>query len=661
MLGKLLTLPELFNNNVFRIPDYQRGYAWTNKELQEFWDDLDLLASHPSQPHYFGVLTLEKVPDNAVNSVLGNQAWLKDGGASIFYVVDGQQRLTTILMLLFELIKQHKELSPDSNALTFTEDRDSVMGRYIRCGNKLVPNVFGYRFGYARDDQTDAFLRRYVFEDQNVAEDTRQSAYTQNLRNAKTFFNEKFCGMPTTADLRDRFKLLVERLRFNTFEVDSDLDVCMTFEAINNRGKPLSDLEKLKSRLIYLSGLLAGHDLPTLDIYRKQINDRWKKVYALLGWSPDIQLDDDELLNLGWIIHFGKYGDIPRADHLFKEEFFPQTILQRTSLQEKWTPIDAFTKALEDAVTPFVAMEYPGKILELKGQNKLNRDIPEQAISYLEKLSRLGANAFRPLVLAALIRHQEGRVFDDQLCKLLKASERYIFIVLGLSDRRADTGRNKYFRIAHQLYQKPEKIADWINEIELDAESWFDAPRFVSIVQEWYEKGPKNGFYGWNELRYVLFEYEQHLYDTRFTRISGREPLLWTSVVRKKLEESVEHIYPQTATDVSWVNAFGQGPNTRLLHSLGNLLLLSLSKNISLQNRPYTEKAHGANGYRNPYRKGSCSEFVVADTWQDWTPQSVHERTKQLLGFIVERWDVNRIKWEMAQNDILKYISSRDC
>jgi uncharacterized protein with ParB-like and HNH nuclease domain len=328
LLGKLLTLPEIFNNTVSRIPDYQRGYAWSDKELQDFWDDLDLLSSHSSQPHYVGVLTLEKVPQDALALVLGNgQEWLQDGGQQFFYVVDGQQRLTTILILLFELIKWHKALSPMSQALTAGEDRDSVMSKYIRCENKLVPQVFGYRLGYACDDQTDAFLRREVFEDRSVSQSIKQSAYTQNLLNAKKFFADKLRKMPTTVDLQGRFKLIVERLRFNTFGVDSDLDVCMTFEAINNRGKPLSDLEKLKSRLIYLAGLLAGHDSNRLAVYRKQINDRWKKVYGLLGWSPEVQLDDDEFLNLTWIIYFGRYGDIPRADHLFKQQFFPRTIL----------------------------------------------------------------------------------------------------------------------------------------------------------------------------------------------------------------------------------------------------------------------------------------------------------------------------------------------
>lgn len=662
MLGKLSSPSEIFNDAVFRIPDYQRGYAWTDKELRELWDDLDLLASYSSQPHYVGVLTLEKVPDEQVYSALGEgQEWLKDG--SVYYVVDGQQRLTTILILLFELIKRHEELSPNNNALTSSEDRDSARKKYIRCANNLVPEVSGYRLGYASDAQADAFLRREVFEDSNVSAAIKQSRYTQQLLGAKKFFADNFNNFTASA-LQDRFKLLVERFRFNTFEVSSELDVCMTFEAINNRGKLLSDLEKLKSRLIYLAGLLAGSNLETLNLYRNKINDRWKKVYGMLGWSPQIQLDDDEFPGLVWTIYYGKYADIPRSEHLFKQEFFPRTIMKENQ-KEKWKPIDNFTKALASAAGPWVAIKYPGQIPHLLEQKELKRSIPPQASSFLEKLSRLGAHAFRPLVLAALVRHQEGQITDEALIEVLQESERYVFIVLGLSERRSDTGRNQYFRIAYDLYANPTSVANVINEIRQDADAWFDYYRqqFYDSARRWYEMGNKHGFYGWNRLSYMLFEYEQHLYDTRFTPSSGKAPLLWTTVVGEKLEESVEHIYPQAATDCSWIASFGQTSNTLLLNALGNLLLLSQSKNASLQNYSYAEKAHGDNNYpqRYTYQNGSCSEQEVANKWRNWTPEAIRDRTGHLLDFICTRWRLDPTRWAEVKKKIMEYICHPTC
>ena len=50
------------HRKAFRIPDYQRGYAWTEKQLKDFWTDIQQLE--PGRNHYTGVLTLESVPED---------------------------------------------------------------------------------------------------------------------------------------------------------------------------------------------------------------------------------------------------------------------------------------------------------------------------------------------------------------------------------------------------------------------------------------------------------------------------------------------------------------------------------------------------------------------------------------------------------------------
>ena len=56
--NNLKTLPEIFNNKIFRIPDYQRGYAWENKQLNDFWNDLSNLDE--KRIHYTGMITVEE-------------------------------------------------------------------------------------------------------------------------------------------------------------------------------------------------------------------------------------------------------------------------------------------------------------------------------------------------------------------------------------------------------------------------------------------------------------------------------------------------------------------------------------------------------------------------------------------------------------------------
>jgi uncharacterized protein with ParB-like and HNH nuclease domain len=62
MAGELQNLGEIFNNRVFRVPDYQRGFAWGEPQLTDFWEDLNRLDER--RKHYTGQLTLEAVRES---------------------------------------------------------------------------------------------------------------------------------------------------------------------------------------------------------------------------------------------------------------------------------------------------------------------------------------------------------------------------------------------------------------------------------------------------------------------------------------------------------------------------------------------------------------------------------------------------------------------
>ena len=66
MKTELLTVSKIFNEALFRIPDYQRGYSWELSHLKDFWSDIEQLSD--SKSHYTGVITLEEVPEAAVES-----------------------------------------------------------------------------------------------------------------------------------------------------------------------------------------------------------------------------------------------------------------------------------------------------------------------------------------------------------------------------------------------------------------------------------------------------------------------------------------------------------------------------------------------------------------------------------------------------------------
>ncbi|WP_163787400.1 DUF262 domain-containing protein [Myxococcus vastator] len=103
MKTELLSLSKFFTENLFRIPDYQRGYSWTEAQLKDFWSDLTLLA--PDRAHYTGVLTLEEVNPSDFEKWSDDLWIIRSKNFTPYYIVDGQQRLTTTpLNILLDVI-----------------------------------------------------------------------------------------------------------------------------------------------------------------------------------------------------------------------------------------------------------------------------------------------------------------------------------------------------------------------------------------------------------------------------------------------------------------------------------------------------------------------------------------------------------------------------
>ena len=131
----------------------------------------------------------------------------------------------------------------------------------------------------------------------------------------------------STAVLEDIFLKITLKLKFNIYEVDSDLDVFVMFETMNNRGKPLSKLEILKNRLIYLSTLLDITDDQKTEL-RNTINNSWRTIYEYLGKNPKTTLDDDEFLKNHTYMYFAYMDDRSDlyADYLLDDHFTTENV-----------------------------------------------------------------------------------------------------------------------------------------------------------------------------------------------------------------------------------------------------------------------------------------------------------------------------------------------
>lgn len=286
---KIQSLNDIFERRILRIPDYQRGYAWSSQQLDDFWEDI--IQLDPSRVHYTGVVTLEPVKPHLWQKWEQDE-WIIEGvGFKPFYIVDGQQRLTTSMILIqaiLESIKGDVQLNYQS--------LETIRKRYV-----LYSADDGQRksfiFGYEKDNPSDEYLKTMIFGERSHSNQYKETLYTQNLKTAKTYFKNKL-SILSNDDIALVFKKLTQKLKFNLYEIDDEIDVFVTFETMNNRGKPLTSLELLKNRLIYLSTLYHNHE--GHEVLRSKINSAWKTMYEYLGMNPDSPLDEDTFLRNHW-------------------------------------------------------------------------------------------------------------------------------------------------------------------------------------------------------------------------------------------------------------------------------------------------------------------------------------------------------------------------
>ena len=330
-MNDLLSLQKLFNETIFRIPDYQRGYSWSNQQLEEFWNDLTSLL--PFQEHYTGMISLKKLePNSIINSVdkWNEEKWLVNSGFTVYEIVDGQQRLTTLIILINEIVLYCKEKNIEELNSTLLSE---IVDKYLY---KTKPNniIRTYKFGYEEDNPSYQYFRHVILGEPNNGT-IEETFYTLNLYNAKKFFKnriENYVEQYGIQKLEEIYRKITLQLKFNLYDIKDDFNVYVAFETMNNRGKRLSYLELLKNRLIYLSTLFDNPEDEKKQV-RADINDTWREIYGYLGKNKNYPLSDDEFLQNHWMIYFGYQTrkiqgnqTIPYYTYLLNKYFIQQNI-----------------------------------------------------------------------------------------------------------------------------------------------------------------------------------------------------------------------------------------------------------------------------------------------------------------------------------------------
>lgn len=632
---KLLSLSEIFNNKIFRIPDFKRGYSWEERQLEDFWEDIQNLS--PNKIHYIGLLTVEPIKKDEIINVekWKDDLWLLKKGMSAYYVIDGQQRLTTLIILLHEILRTFK----DDEGINFGQKSEWIDRFLYRSYNQIYKS---FVFGYEKDNPSDEYFKTKILEqDSSAADKYPETLYTANLMFAKEYFAKKLKDLSKECK-EEIFDKAVNRLKFNYYEIDDSLDVYVTFETMNNRGKDLSHLELLKNRLIYLSTLLHKDD-ETKERLRKDINETWKTIYEYLGKNKENPLDDDVFLFNHWVMYFTydrSQSDV-YAEFLLKKKFTSKNVLcGNISIEDIKAYIDSLSKCVKQWFYIF-NIQYSNFSDKIKG--------------HIHKLERVGWGAFPPMIMAVFTKERNEELIWD----FLDACERFNFLVFAVSHRSSNTQNSNLYRKAREYYIGNLDLETLIHDIDFltDGEEngnyygWFDLERFRNHINELFSKNDREGFYSWSGLRYFLYEYELYLQDNANTKVT------WEDFNKRKKEETIEHIYPQSATDIYWKKRFGNLKPTEkrlYLNSLGNLLLLSRSKNSKLQNYDFDKKKclQSKDGKDIGYYNGSYSEIEVSKR-AEWTTKEIIGRGLSMLQFMEERWNFKFKDWGLEKEEIL--------
>ncbi|WP_353166493.1 DUF262 domain-containing protein [Acinetobacter sp.] len=647
----LKSVHTIFTDRILRIPSYQRGYSWANDaeikerkdlvkikgQLMDLWNDIQNIPN--DKWHYTGLLTL------AEHTCPDYKEWLPRKAQ--YSIVDGQQRITSILILITVLVKYSKQFVYEFG------DRDGDTEFHYLYISKGIRKA--YIFGYDQDNPSDKYFRKHILNLDEIEGDSKESIYTENLIKARKFF-EKVVGFyledasNKTEALQFLFDKVTTGLRLNEYILPNELDEYVVFETMNNRGKPLSQLEKLKNRLMYLIDKMSLSCDEKNDLI-KSVNTAWITIYQSLGAEKSTPLDDDDFIKAHWIMYFGQYDRSESnvyAQHLFNHYF----TIDRVYVNELQAfDIQKYVKSLQKSSIYWNQIHHP----------KYFEDADDNIRNKILGLHRVGFRAaFKPLVLAIL--HNTERLNLPNICTHL---EKFAFKVFHAADRQSNTGDSKFYRLSASVYSgkiDSQKICD---SIDTYTKEYYSFTNFKNLIEYLVEE--KKGFYKWSGLKYIFFEYDEFLRTkNKVSAVSSQ--LIWQDF---KNRDSIEHIYPQSAfqsletfcngddsperksaydeLQLNWheFSIFTEGERKRLCNSLGNLLAITHSDNSSMQNDPFKHKVDqsekGAQYRNRGYRYDSLSAQIVANE-STWNPDHVKNRGLKILDFILLKLDEDQNK-----------------
>ncbi|RRR67077.1 MAG: DUF262 domain-containing protein [Candidatus Viridilinea halotolerans] len=590
---KKKTLSSLFAELLYRIPDYQRGYAWGEKQWKDFIEDIDALVDEQVSSHYAGTVVIYDYRGNPPTQPYG----IED--LEVVDVIDGQQRLTTVclyLAVIFRALIQQGETA-----------YESMIAKYLYAGAtcRLTLN----------NDTADLF---YNLLKTGHPTTPAQTPHQQRLQNAHSRLQEhideqlKVRGTEGVAYLRELYKAITSKLNFTFYAIREESEIGMTFELMNSRGKGLSTLELLKNYLMHWVSRNES-DRAGRDTLTKIINSSWKAVYINLGRSAG---NEDQFLRIAWTLYCSANPKHWNGYDGFKaDQYIPLRSFTKRSKEATRAFIIGFTEGLAELSNHYAAIISP------RASN-----VAGEELRWLAKIHHTGNIAnFLPLLVAARQHRVEQRLSEGDYIALLKALECYAYRVFLHAMRRSNAGRTIFFRWGHDLFNGNQSSASLTRQIHGLTRHYAPEKAFLADNAE-----PDHWYRTRHLLKYTLFEYELHLLKEYG---HGTEPTLTWSQLS---DSTIEHILPQSLPARShWKKVWSAKEFERCVHDIGNLVLTR--DNASYSNFEFARKK-GDTNLTHCYSNSDIRQERDLGRYEDWTPQEFFQRRATIVAWINERW-----------------------
>lgn len=570
-------IKEFFNSKFFEIPKYQRGYAWEKSNVRDLFEDIQE-AIEVKANHYIGTIVLSKTDRN-----------------DYFYVVDGQQRITTITLIIHALISH-------------MDDEDAMYYRrfYIREGEdyRLAP------LGREKD-----FFKELLKN--GVANLNPVNRSQRLLIEAYQEIMDMFEHILKTTSPKVYLES-IENLQIMEFVEESEGDAIRIFQTVNDRGKPLTNMEKTKSLLVYFSNRYLGGALDS------SISEDFGEIFELYDQIKLTgQLNNIDLIS-------GRYGEFTE-DNIMRYHFV-------TFSREDYDPTASYIlQYLKNKLKKLRKVEDDNINLEsfinnyveslLRFFNSLNEVIQktETDKKYFKIFSILGLSpTLYPLITVLNSQNRlENELSTDNndgysFLDLIEVIDVRVYKIRG-TDPKADMAKFVY------KYNNDESLTDEQIKEEL---TWFNS-RWMNESE--FRNNLLGSVYKRSRavLPFILLDYSEFLSNSEHDLEDLKD------IVKTK-SLTLEHILSQTPKFSLDTHGFqSEEEYLEFEHTIGNLTLLEKSINGAVRNKNISEKVSFYDKSKFKMTKILATEITYNTQFDK---KDIEARTEKITRYMEQKW-----------------------